>query len=226
MSVVSIATLMGTNTSAHGSRGKRPGAESATYLVGTRHDGLKTGPRPVVGSGRGFEACGCGEHSAGRGRLRCLQAYINSADRSIDRHRAPRQPRSGHMTAEDIAERLRARKVGKGWAAKCPAHDDDSASLSIGSGADGRVLLKCHAGCDLDTILQKAGLTLSDLFPGGGRGSTSSRKPFEHSNTDHPGRQRLAGNLALADVLDDLATRMEHRDRWPSRERVRWTRED
>jgi len=38
------------------------------------------------------------------------------------------------------------RQTGSGWSARCPAHEDRQASLSIAEGEDGRVLLKCHAG--------------------------------------------------------------------------------
>ena len=34
--------------------------------------------------------------------------------------------------------------------ARCPAHDDLSPSLSIRAGSDGKVLVRCHAGCDQD----------------------------------------------------------------------------
>lgn len=33
------------------------------------------------------------------------------------------------------------------WTALCPAHEDKTASLSVTEAADGKVLLKCHAGC-------------------------------------------------------------------------------
>lgn len=48
---------------------------------------------------------------------------------------------------------------------RCPAHDDSTASLSVSEGADGRVLLHCHAGCDLDVILDRLHLEPTDLFP-------------------------------------------------------------
>jgi putative DNA primase/helicase len=48
---------------------------------------------------------------------------------------------------------------------RCPAHDDSSPSLSVGEGADGKVLLKCHAGCSLDAILSAANLDHADLSP-------------------------------------------------------------
>lgn len=50
------------------------------------------------------------------------------------------------------------------WQARCPAHEDKKPSLSIGTGDDGRVLLKCHAGCDIKDILAAIKLTERDLF--------------------------------------------------------------
>jgi hypothetical protein len=58
-----------------------------------------------------------------------------------------------------------ARKAGNGWSARCPAHDDRRASLSIAEGDDGTVLVKCHAGCDTAAMLAAVGLKLADLFP-------------------------------------------------------------
>ena len=69
------------------------------------------------------------------------------------------------MTAFELATRLHAKPAGDGWLAKCPAHDDRKASLSIGVGGDGRTLLHCHAGCALDDILAAAHLEQTDLFP-------------------------------------------------------------
>lgn len=48
---------------------------------------------------------------------------------------------------------------------QCPAHEDREPSLSVTDGQD-RVLIKCHAGCDIDDILGKLGLTRRDLFDG------------------------------------------------------------
>lgn len=56
------------------------------------------------------------------------------------------------------------RKTGDGWEAKCPAHDDQHASLSIGQGKDGRVLPKCQAGCKYTAVVAAAGLEVTDLF--------------------------------------------------------------
>jgi 5S rRNA maturation endonuclease (ribonuclease M5) len=50
--------------------------------------------------------------------------------------------------------------------ARCPAHEDRSPSLSIGLSDDGRVLIRCHAGCESEAVVHALGLTWSDLYPG------------------------------------------------------------
>jgi hypothetical protein len=53
----------------------------------------------------------------------------------------------------------------RGTAARCPAHDDNHASLSFGPAKEfNGVVVKCHAGCHIDDILAALGLTISDLF--------------------------------------------------------------
>ena len=70
------------------------------------------------------------------------------------------------MTTQDILSRLQGVKGVHGqWTARCPAHDDQQNSLSVGEGDDGRVLLRCHAGCDVDRITAALGLSPADLFP-------------------------------------------------------------
>jgi hypothetical protein len=50
--------------------------------------------------------------------------------------------------------------------AYCPAHEDvNTASLSIKEGRDGRVLLKCFAGCTALEIITSVELKLRDLYP-------------------------------------------------------------
>jgi len=69
------------------------------------------------------------------------------------------------VTVEEVIAQLNAKKNGVGYKAKCPAHDDHEPSLSIGSGEDGRVLLHCHAGCELDAICAAMNIEPGDLFP-------------------------------------------------------------
>jgi hypothetical protein len=55
-----------------------------------------------------------------------------------------------------------AKKSGAGWSCRCPAHDDQQASLSVSAGDDGTALVKCHAGCKTSAVLAALGLTLAD----------------------------------------------------------------
>lgn len=71
------------------------------------------------------------------------------------------------------------------WLARCPAHDDQKASLSVKLGRDGRVLLNCFVGCKTETIVECAGLSMQDLFPPTTRTETRaalSTAPLKRSN--------------------------------------------
>src|SRR2546421_453433 len=53
----------------------------------------------------------------------------------------------------DVLSRLsNVKKIGSGWSARCPAHDDQHNSLSVSTGGDGRLLSYCHAGCSFESI--------------------------------------------------------------------------
>ncbi len=69
------------------------------------------------------------------------------------------------MNTEQIANTLNGKRSGKGFICKCPAHSDKSPSLSISEGDDGKVLLKCFAGCSTESIVSVLGLEMKDLFP-------------------------------------------------------------
>ena len=69
------------------------------------------------------------------------------------------------MTPEQIASAFTAKRIGPNrWQAKCPAHEDRSPSLSIGE-RDGKTLVHCFGGCDVESVLGAVGLTVSDCFP-------------------------------------------------------------
>lgn len=74
-------------------------------------------------------------------------------------------PIPNHGQAEVLLSRLEGvRAAGPDrWAAKCPAHDDSSPSLSIRQG-NGRVLFHCHAQCSPDAVIEAVGLRWIDLF--------------------------------------------------------------
>ena len=71
------------------------------------------------------------------------------------------------MTPGDFVSRLtKVRRHGTNkWMACCPAHDDKSPSLAISATPQGKILLKCFAGCEALDIVHSMGLELTDLFP-------------------------------------------------------------
>lgn len=71
------------------------------------------------------------------------------------------------MIAKTLAKALRARKTGNYWMARCPAHDDREPSLSISAGDEGKVLVRCHAGCDQTHVI--AALRARGLWEDGDR---------------------------------------------------------
>lgn len=71
------------------------------------------------------------------------------------------------MRIEDLLSKLDAvRKTGNGWQARCPAHEDQHASLSVGNGDAGGIVLHCHAECKTEAVVSALGLTMVDLMPG------------------------------------------------------------
>ena len=62
-----------------------------------------------------------------------------------------------------VLEQLKnVKQVGDNYTACCPAHDDSNPSLSVGTGEDGRVLLRCHTGCTVEAIVAAIGLGMKD----------------------------------------------------------------
>ena len=70
------------------------------------------------------------------------------------------------MTLEAILAKLsHVKKQRDGsFFALCPAHNDHQPSLHITEAGDRKLLLKCQAGCDTETICQALNITLADLF--------------------------------------------------------------
>jgi putative DNA primase/helicase len=72
------------------------------------------------------------------------------------------------MIAEAIAKALGGQRVGVAWMARCPAHDDREPSLSIRDSDDGKVLVRCHAGCNQVRVveeLRSRGLWYGQILP-------------------------------------------------------------
>jgi len=58
------------------------------------------------------------------------------------------------MNAEELAKALNGKRSGDGWIARCPAHQDEHASLSLSAGSNGKILVRCHAGCEQTAVIQ------------------------------------------------------------------------
>src|ERR1041384_1752827 len=68
---------------------------------------------------------------------------------------------SNIINTEYIARALGGRRCGRGWIAKCPAHDDKTPSLSIREGDRVPVIVCCFRGClqaDIIDALRARGL--------------------------------------------------------------------
>jgi len=119
------------------------------------------------------------------------------------------------LTAAEIATTLGGKKLGSGWLARCPAHDDKEPSLSL-SDARGKVLVHCHAGCEQSTTLRSHGF-VATTNAGGAKAPWSpeytdvlrGREVILLPDRDMPGRQRaltiaraLLGHVARLIVLD------------------------
>lgn len=88
------------------------------------------------------------------------------------------------------------------WIAKCPAHSDKSASLSLLETDDGRILLHDFAGCSAQEILDAVGLQMSDLFPERKRLRPRTREEIR----EQAEAMRRNGWAAALRVLDHEAT--------------------
>jgi len=83
------------------------------------------------------------------------------------------------------------KKSGDGWVARCPAHEDKNPSLSIKTGEDGRILLICRAGCEVERIVDALGMKMSDLFEPRTNTKGTASKPrivATYDYTDEEGR--------------------------------------
>lgn len=93
------------------------------------------------------------------------------------------------------------------WIARCSAHEDNGPSLSIRELPDGRLLVHDFAGCAAPDVLAAVGLTLTDLFPDGGR--------EHHRGEKHRPRVPAADLLLLAsrEVITASILAADFRDR-------------
>ncbi|MGO4757851.1 toprim domain-containing protein, partial [Streptomyces sp. 2MCAF27] len=58
------------------------------------------------------------------------------------------------MSAAEIVEQLGGQWHGSYGVCRCPAHKDAEPSLSVSDGEGGRLLVRCHAGCDFRDVMR------------------------------------------------------------------------
>lgn len=128
-----------------------------------------------------------------------------------------------HRRAQSPLDRVlphldKARRTGPAsWSARCPAHDDRSPSLSLRETDDGRLLLRCFAGCEVGSVVAAIGMEIGDLFPE--RAPTEHRTPKVRRPWSASDLLRLAAfetgivTIAAADLAAGRALSEADRDR-------------
>ncbi len=91
------------------------------------------------------------------------------------------------------------RKVGNGWTALCPTHDDKRSSLSVGEGEGGRALVRCHAGCETTAVVERLGLRMADLMPERPAAPSHVRPVSNDRRDGNGGGSRIAATYAYRD---------------------------
>jgi hypothetical protein len=105
-----------------------------------------------------------------------------------------------------------ARQAGSGWSARCPAHDDRRASLSLSTGDDGVALLHCHAGCDTAAVCESMRLTLADLMPDGRPAKGKDSRPKQSKPTKpKPAKRKPTLYPSARDAIAELERRQGKR---------------
>lgn len=116
------------------------------------------------------------------------------------------------MQLEDVLRRLNGvKRSGGGYSAKCPAHDDKNASLSVKQGDNGGVVLYCHAGCTPEQVVGALGLSMKDLFPDGDRPRLDRRQEHRTRPTSREDRGSIA---AQYDYTDENGQLLARKTRW------------
>ena len=110
------------------------------------------------------------------------------------------------MSAETLLARLDGvQGRGPRWRAICPAHESKhkTRSLAIFEAEDGRVLVRCFAGCGFEQIVAAAGVEISDMFQPAPIGNAPPvRKPWSLRDV---ARALEAESMIAWVVLSDMA---------------------
>ena len=115
-----------------------------------------------------------------------------------------------HMDLMSSLDALTGRnKQGGGRIVRCPIHEDRQPSLSIDTGTDGALLLKCMAGCETEDIVTALGATMADLYPdaptNGGHVQFAQRRPASSGRRSFEARYADGAAAGLHWRTDDGA---------------------
>ncbi len=94
------------------------------------------------------------------------------------------------------------KRTGNGrYIACCPAHLDKRPSLNVRELDDGRILVKCFAGCSVEEVLDAVGLEFDALFPERAIGDRipRERRPFNSSDI----LEALSFEINIASIILD-----------------------
>jgi hypothetical protein len=161
---------------------------------------------------------------AGTSRAPKMQAHGQRLQRNSSGYRL-----TAHVLSplqELILPRLeRVRKAGNGWTARCPAHADKTASLSLGEGREGQALIHCFAGCHVADVLAAIGLELRDLYAKPIGDLSPMQRAERRQAMQHASALAAARTLACEGLVIELAARqieageaLQHHDRTRLRE--------
>lgn len=121
------------------------------------------------------------------------------------------------MSIDDFLGRLEGvESTGEGkWVARCPAHDDSNPSLGVAVGSDGRILVKCYAGCTTEAVMAAMGLKMCDLMPEGkrpkgrrsekGDGGKAERKALGVRKGAAKGKAKAPPAVSVDDIVKPVA---------------------
>lgn len=112
------------------------------------------------------------------------------------------------LQLEDVLRRLEGvKRSGGGYSARCPAHEDKNASLSVKQGDNGGIVLHCHAGCTPEQVVGALGLSMKDLFPNGDR-------PRQEYRSRPTSREDRGSIVAQYDYTDENGQLLARKTRW------------
>lgn len=103
-------------------------------------------------------------------------------------------------------ERVR-RNGGRGVVARCPAHEDKTASLSVTVGRNGGILLNCFGGCESADVVRALGLEFKDLYPPREEAMTAAERAEWQAAADRTKWQAALDTICQEATIVALAAR-------------------